>query len=229
MLKKGSRAVIAGFISAAILAMSAGAAVVSPESPSLTSSLAGETVVCDITYLRADGSVQTKSIEVDVPANTARMNVQEMLLQEAEAAMFQSRAARAPEAIYQASGKYFPATNTSDYDGESIVANFTLSKSYTMLGIVFSDISPYPTSINCRLVDVNMGYSKTLYNNESITGSNNRTCKILFQEGTSTDGGGNVPSLTSGKTFNMMASCTSSNPPLGGIADVLVQGYSVIA
>lgn len=229
MLKKISRAVIAGCVSAAILAMSAGAAAQAPESASTLSAMSGQSVTCDITYLRADGGIETKSIEVDVPANTARMNVQEMLLQEAEAAMFQSRAARAPETIYQASGKYFPATNTSDYDGESIVANFTLSKSYTMLGIVFSDISPYPTSINCRLVDVNMGYSKTLYNNEPITGNNNRTCKILFQEGTSTDGGGNVPTLTSGKTFNMMASCTSSNPPLGGIADVLVQGYSFIA
>lgn len=104
----------------------------------------------------------------------------------------------------------------------SVLANVTLDDhDYYMMGVFFTDVSPFVTSLNCSVMDTNIGTTQQYFLN--IKPNSNRKCEALFLEGDSTDGQ-KMFNLYSGQNLNFFGSCKTSNGS-DGIADVTIRGY----
>ena len=225
--KKMMSVTLAGCMAASALMMSAGAVdmnstVALNDTPAAVSTYAGETVTCDVYVAKADGSMVEKSIDINIPADASESKAERLIEANARAVATQNiDAPRSYGSQIIASGKGRVLRLVSSGNG-SVLANVTLDDhDYYMMGVFFTDVSPFVTSLNCSVMDTNIGTTQQYFLN--IKPNSNRKCEALFLEGDSTDGQ-KMFNLYSGQNLNFFGSCKTSNGS-DGIADVTIRGY----
>lgn len=225
--KKMMSVTLACCMAASALMMSAGAVdmnstVALNDTPAAVSTYAGETVTCDVYVAKADGSMVEKSIDINIPADASESKAERLIEANARAVATQNiDAPRSYGSQIIASGKGRVLRLVSSGNG-SVLANVTLDDhDYYMMGVFFTDVSPFVTSLNCSVMDTNIGTTQQYFLN--IKPNSNRKCEALFLEGDSTDGQ-KMFNLYSGQNLNFFGSCKTSNGS-DGIADVTIRGY----
>lgn len=186
------------------------------------SEVAGETVTCNIHIAYTNGVFENKSIDIEIPDNATEQQVDKIISSASEQIV--ANVTKLPKAygdkiLYDKRSRVIKQVS-SGYG--SVVSSFTLDDNdYFMIGVYFSDISPFIQKLNCSIMDTNIGTTNTYYLN--IEPTTNRTCEALFLAGSPTDGG-TMFDFYPNQNINIFGSCKTSNG-LDGIADVKVKGY----
>lgn len=186
------------------------------------SEVAGETVTCNIHIADINGVFKNKSIDIEIPDNATEQQADKIISSASEQVVLS--VTKLPKAygdkiLYDARSRVIKQVS-SGYG--SVVSSFTLDDNdYFMMGVYFSDISPFVQKLNCSIMDTNIGTTNAYYLN--IEPTTNRTCEALFLADSPTDGG-TVFDFYPNQNINIFGSCKTSNG-LDGIANVKVKGY----
>lgn len=214
---------LAGCIATSALMTGAGALDVKTE-PKLSED-AGKTVTCNVSIANADGIFAQQSIDITIPASATEEKATALI--EQKAANVAAQHMKMPryygsDDLYVGKGRVLSLVSSGN---GSVIADVTLDNrgQFYMMGVFFSDISPYVQTVNCSIMDTKIGTTQSYFLNIQPMGTNNRKCEALFMSGEATDGQP-VFDFYSGQHLNFFGSCTTSNGGFG-IADVTVKGY----
>lgn len=222
-LKKILSIGLASCLSASTLMMGAGAAVMTTV-PELAES-AGETVTCNVSIANADGIFAQEEIDIAIPIDATQEEANALIEQNAQAVAAQHMMLPryyGSNDLYVGNGRVLNIVSSGN---GSVIADVTLDSrgDFYMMGVFFSDISPFVQTVNCSIMDSQIGTTQSYFLNIQPTGTSNRRCEALFMSGEATDGQ-DVFDFYNGQHLIFFGSCTTSNGS-SGIADVTVKGY----
>lgn len=222
-LKKMLRISLVGCIAVSTLMIGAGA-VVTDTAPKLAE-CAGETVTCNVNIANADGIFAQQAVDIVIPDDATEAEANALIEQSAEAVATQHIAMPRNYGSYDLYTGEGRVLNLVSSGYGSVIADVIVDDKgdYYMMGVFFSDISPYVQTVNCSIMDTEIGTTQSYFLGLSPTGSSNRRCEALFMTGEPTDGK-EVFDFYTGQHLNFYGSCTLSNGSFG-IADVVVKGY----